>query len=135
MFGIRKIAGLSAARTAPQSILVTGHAIAADAGAGVVHRRCDGVAEENRGGGNGRTDDRQDQRIFGRRSAGLVFKHTNKSLHLAFPSKLDLPGGMAGFASLSSEEGIELSGCGTAVFRGPAPHAPERSAPKRLRSP
>src|SRR6476646_8490611 len=69
---------------------LAGAALRADAGAGRVHRIGDGVAQRDCGERNGRTDDRQNQRIFGSGSAGLVFDHTNEVRHFTIPSSHDL---------------------------------------------
>src|SRR5438067_10469101 len=55
-----------------------------DAAGGVAHRVGDGLAKAKRRKRNACTDDRQDQRIFGGRSTGLVLQHVDESLHVIF---------------------------------------------------
>src|SRR4029079_15720344 len=57
-----------------------------DAIRSAVHRDGNGVAESDRDERNGRTDDRQDQRIFGSRSTRIVAQHVDESLHVTIPS-------------------------------------------------
>src|SRR5947207_1758978 len=67
-----------------------------DAGRGFVERVANGLAERHRRDRNRAADNRQDQRILGRRSTRLVLQHVDESLHGHIPSlkgsRASLPG-------------------------------------------
>ena len=52
----------------------------------VLHRVRDGIAQSESGQRDRAADDRQKQRIFGGRSAGLITQHTNERFHFIIPS-------------------------------------------------
>ena len=68
-----------------QVCLVAVRAVAADAGARVVDGRRNLTAKEDGSECNRRTDDREDQRVFGGRRTGLIAQHVDELGHENLP--------------------------------------------------
>src|SRR5690348_16075423 len=69
---------------ADYATFLAARAFARDAVAGGVHGVADGAAESDRRNRNGRADNRQNESIFGRRSAGLALPQTDELVHFQF---------------------------------------------------
>ena len=74
----------AAAKDGPGTQLAAASSAGADAGSGIGHTSADRLTQRQSGNGNDRTDDREDQRIFGRGRAGLVLQHVDERLHGRF---------------------------------------------------
>ena len=82
-----------------------------DAGRRIIHSVRNRTAERKGGNGNGRADDGQNQRIFGRRGAAIVANHFNEGFHVPSPNLSLRPPAPEGtdFKCLTPGEAVEGS--------------------------
>ena len=83
-FGIRKIVGGRPIKDDRLTILAARAVRAVDAVRRAVHRVADCAAQNERGDGDASADNGENERIFGRGSARLVFDHLDEIRHVLF---------------------------------------------------